>query len=74
MVEICNKLSTKIDLNKNSLIFLYGGNQLDLDKKLNEMTKENKINILVFKRENENEICPKCGRVLNNEIIDNIYY
>ena len=50
MVEICNKLSTKIDLNKNSLIFLYGGNQLDLDKKLNEMTKENKINILWKKR------------------------
>ena len=72
MDEICNKLSTKIDLNINSLIFLYGGSQLNLDKKLNEITKENNINILVFKKENESEICPKCGRVLNNEIIDNI--
>ncbi len=43
MDEICNKLSTKIDLNINSLIFLYGENQLNLDKKLNEITKENKI-------------------------------
>ena len=27
---------------------------------------------MAFKRENEIVICPKCGRVLNNEIIDNI--
>ena len=72
MDEICNKLSTKINMNINSLIFLYGGSQINLDKKLNEITKENKINILVFKRENENEICPKCGRILNDKIIDNI--
>ena len=72
MDEICNKLSNKINMNLNSLIFLYGGSQLNLDKKLNEITKENNINILVFKRENENEICPKCGRVINNKIIDNI--
>ena len=37
------KLSTKIDMNINSLIFLYEGSQLNLDKKLNEITKENKI-------------------------------
>ena len=74
MDEICNKLSTKINMNINSLIFLYGGSQLNLNKKLNEITKENKINILVFKKENESEICPKCGRVLNNEIIDNIIF
>ena len=72
MDEICNKLSTKIDMNINSLLFLYGGSQLNLDKKLNEITKENKINILVYKKVNENEICPKCGRVLNDKIIDNI--
>ena len=48
MDEICNKLSIKIDMNINSLIFLYGGSQLNLDKKLNEITKENKINILVY--------------------------
>ena len=68
--EICNRLSAKINININSLIFLYGGNQLNADKKLNEITKENKINILVYK--NENEICPKCGNILNNKIIDEI--
>ena len=72
MNEICNNLSNKLNMNLNSLIFLYGGSQLNLDNKLNEITKENKINILVFKKENENDICPKCGRILNNKIIDNI--
>ena len=68
MKDICIKLSNKINLNINSLIFLYGGNQLNLDKTFNEITKENKINILVYK----NEICIKCGRILNNKIIDDI--
>ena len=70
MKDICIKLSNKIKSNINSLIFLYGGNQLNLDKTFNEITKENKINILVYK--NENEICIKCGRILNNKIIDDI--
>ena len=70
MKDICIKLSNKINLNINSLIFLYGGNQLNLDKTFNEITKENKINILVYK--NENEMCIKCGRILNNKIIDDI--
>ena len=72
MDEICNKLSTKINMNINSLIFLYGGSHLNIDKKYNEITKENKINILVYKKVNENGICPNCGRILNNRIIDNI--
>ena len=72
MNEICNKLTTKIDLNINSLIFLYEGSQLNLNKKYNEITKENKINILVYKKVNENEIYPNCRRILNNRIIDNI--
>ena len=50
--DICINLSNKINLNINSLIFLYGGNQLDLNKTFNEITKENKINILVYKKEN----------------------
>ena len=72
MNEICNNLSYKLNMNINSLIFLYGGSQLNLNKKLNEITKEKKINILVYKKVNENEICSKCGRILNNKIIDNI--
>ena len=70
MKEICIKLSGKINTNINSLIFLYGGNQLNLEKTFNEITKENKISILVYKY--ENEICSKCGRILNNKIIDEI--
>ena len=72
MNEICNNLSNKINMNLNSLIFIYEGSQINLNKTLNEITKENKINILVFKRENEKEICSKCGGILNNKIIDNI--
>ena len=72
MNEICNNLSNKINKNLNSLIFIYEGSQINLNKTLNEITKENKINILVFKRENEKEICSKCGGILNNKIIDNI--
>ena len=70
MSDICNILSSKININIKSLIFLYGGNKLNLDKALNEITKENKINILVFR--DENEICTKCGNILNNKIIDEI--
>ena len=68
--EICNNLSYKINADINSLIFLYGGMQLNLEKVYNEITKENKINVLVYK--NDEEICPKCGRILNDEIIDEI--
>ena len=70
MRSICNKLSIKIKEDLNSLIFLYGGGQLNLDKTFNEITKENKINVLVYKT--ENEICPKCGRIVDNKIIEDI--
>ena len=70
ILDICEKLSLKINVDINSLFFLYGGTILNLDKKLNEITKENKINILVYKY--ENEVCPKCGRILNDKVIDEI--
>ena len=54
--DIWNNLSNKINTNIDSLVFLYGGSQLNLNKIYNEITKENKINILVYKNENENEI------------------
>jgi len=72
MRNICNNLSNKINIDINSLVFLYRGNIINLDKKYNEITKENKISILIHKSEIENKICPKCGRILNNKIIDNI--
>ena len=68
MEDICNSLSSKIKVDINLLIFLYGGSILNLEKKLNEITKENKITILVYK--DEDEICTKCGRILNNKKID----
>ena len=71
MRDICNNLSNKINTNINSLIFLYGGMNLNLDKTYNETTKENLINVLVYKI--EEEICPKCGRLLNDKIIDEIF-
>ena len=70
MKDICINLSNKINTDINSLTFLYGGGILNLEKKLNEITKENKITILVYK--NEEEICPKCGRMLNNKKLDDI--
>ena len=70
MKDICNNLSIKINIDLNSLIFLYGGNKLDLNKIYNEISKENRINILVYKI--ENEICPKCGKILDNKIINEI--
>ena len=70
MSDICSNLTIKIKEDLNSLVFLYGGGQLNLDKKFNELTKENKINVLVYKT--ENEICPKCGRILDNKIIEDI--
>ena len=72
MKDICISLSNKINTDINSLTFLYGGRILNLEKKYNEITKENKITILVYKNENEEEICPKCGRILNNKKLDEI--
>ena len=70
MRDICNNLSNKLNININSLLFLYGGTQLNFEAIYKELTEENKISILVYK--NENEICPKCGKILNNKVIDEI--
>ena len=56
MRDICTNLSTKINVGLNSLVFLYGGGQLNLDKTFQELTKENRMSILVDKYVNE-EIC-----------------
>ena len=69
MRDICINLSNKIQVGLNSLVFLYGADKLNLDKTFQELTKEDRISIKVDKYENE-EICPKCGKILNNEIIN----
>ena len=79
MKHICQKYGTKIEKSINSLIFLYGGNQLNLElsfkDQANSIDKSNNImKILVYKNENNDYICPKCGEKikLNTEKISNI--
>ena len=79
MGDICNKYISKTGLNKNFLIFIYGGNQINYNLKFNEQAntidKERKeMNILVYEN-NENELkCPKYHELLNidNNIFENI--
>ena len=71
MREICTNLSTKINVDINSLIFFYRESLLDLEKTFQEITKENSISIIAYKLENK-EICPKCGRIVNKEIFDDV--
>ena len=68
MKDICSNLGNKINVGINSLVFL---SQLNLEKTFEEITKENRINVIVYKNENE-EIYSKCGRTLNNELINEI--
>ena len=68
MKDICTNLSNKINVGLNSLVFL---SQLNLEKTFEEITEENRIDVIVYKNESE-EICPKCGRILKNEIINEI--
>ena len=42
-----------------------------MEKTFQDLTKENRISIIVYKNENE-EICPKCGRILSNDIINEL--
>ena len=79
MRDICKKYGMKIAIDPNSLLFLYGGNQLNMDLRFIEQTnsidKANKeMKVLVYKIEHDGLICPKCGEKIeiNKEKIDNI--
>ena len=79
MRDICQKYATKIERNLNSLFFLYGGEQINLEKtfreQANSLDKANKqMKILVYKNENKEYTCPKCGEKieLNTEKIEEI--
>ena len=66
MKVICQKYATKIGINMNSLVFLYGGNQINLDLSFKEQANSidrgrNKMQVLVYKNEDDGFICPKCG-------------
>ena len=69
MKDICQKFANKIKRNVNSLIFLYGGNNLNFHlsfkDQANIIDKErNEMNILVYKNENDLQ-CSKCGEKIN---------
>ena len=66
METICDKYCNKINSNINSLLFLYGGKKLNLDKNYDDYSKEKTLIILVYK--NDNEICPKWGKLLDEKI------
>ena len=79
MKDICLKYASKIKTNINSLIFLYGGNQINKEFRFNEQAssldkRSNEMKILVYKNGNEEFKCPKCGEKikLNYKKIDNV--
>ena len=68
---ICNKFVSKIDSNINSMIFLYGGKEIDMNLTYKELLGSldmNKMNILVYKKENNTLICSKCGAKINFDL------
>ena len=66
MKDICQKYSTKIEKNLNSLLFLYGGEQINFEKNVEEQASSldkasRQMKVLVYKNENKEHICPRCG-------------
>ena len=70
MKDICIEFSKQKNIDINSLTFLYGLNELNPDRTFNELLEYNKINIFVYRY--ENKICSKCGRIINNKLINEI--
>ena len=48
MKDICINLSNKINVGLNSLVFLYGGGKLNLEKTFQELTEENDIYFFII--------------------------
>ena len=64
MKDICQKFATKIERNVNSLVFLYGGRNLNFQlsflDQANIIDKErNEMKVLVYKNESDEFLCPK---------------
>ena len=79
MEDICKRYSQKILSNINTLLFLYGGDQvnfkLSFTEQVNSVDKiNNEMKIVVYNKENEGFVCLKCGEKikLDREKIDNI--
>ena len=74
--DICQKFANKVQKNINSLLFLYGGNQLNFQLKFKEQAsiidkERNEMKVLVYKNEDYQLICPKCGEKIK---LINKYY
>ena len=80
MRKICQRYAIKMNININSVIFLYGGSQINFElcfkDQANSIDKNNYImSILVYRKEFDEFICPKCGEKVKldtkkiNEII-----
>ena len=73
--EICSKYAIKIQKNLDDLIFLFGGINLNLELRLNQISNQSKINILVYDKHStiintnnhfeisKDVICPECGEI-----------
>ena len=79
MKNICQKFITKVGINMNSVFFLYGGNRINFELKFKEQANSidrgnKKMRVLVYKNENDEFICTKCGEQikLSSEKIDEI--
>ena len=75
--DICQKYVTKIESDINSLLFLYGGNQINMELKFKEQANlmdinSNEMKVLVYKNENDDIICPHCNKKIKIEKIDDI--
>ena len=82
MKYICQRFAAKAQRNINSLVFLYGGNLINLDLNLtfeSQANSEDKIKkemkVLVYKNDNDGFKCPNCGHkiYLNIEEIISSY-
>ena len=79
MKDICQRYLNKIGKSINELIFLYGGNQLNYNINFKEQAnvidrERNIMKVLVYKKEQNENICPKCGEKIkiNTDKIDDI--
>ena len=64
MREICQRFAIKAEKNINSLLFLYGGNQLNLDLTFDEQATSldktnNEMKVLAYGKESDGFSCPK---------------
>lgn len=72
MIDICQKFTSKVNININNIYFLYGGKKINFELTFKEIVnpiddEKNEMNILVYETafKSEGIICPKCGYIYN---------